>query len=64
MITVNPLSTIVTCSKNNPDWCCEHDCAIIINLDKKIFKCIKCTNDKLYRCYYQADIHELINKKK
>ena len=40
MITNNPLNNIVV-PKKNPEWCCEHDCAKIIDIKNKVFTPVK-----------------------
>jgi len=63
MITYNPLNSIVTVPKKNPEWCCEHDCAKIIDIKNKVFKCDICTKGLTCKFFYQDDLHKNLNKK-
>jgi hypothetical protein len=61
MITVNPLNNIVKTTKK-PDWYCDHECVILVNIKNKIYKCDMCTYGLTCKRFSQQDIYNILNK--
>ena len=51
-IIVNPLQILST-NKDTPKWMCKHSEAVIVNFEKKYYKCIVCC--KKGRVIYKID---------
>jgi hypothetical protein len=64
MITPNPLNNIVCTKIKNPDWCCKHISAKIIDYKNKVYSCDICTKGLSTKKFNQEELHINLNKEK